>query len=63
MYRNYESPWELQPMVDAAEDRYIDALQSGADEERLLALHDDMWEMRDRLRFAWDDYWFDMEMV
>ena len=63
MYRHYENPYLLQPMVDEAERKFETALATGADEDRLLSLHEDMWELRDRLRFAWDDYEFDMEMA
>lgn len=55
MYRQYENPWSLQERLEAAERALSDAQAAGDDEERLIDLHREVEELRERVNFAWQD--------
>ena len=59
VYRRYENPWNVQEMLRKAGERYEKAIAEGADDERLFDLHEDVEELKDRLRFAWADQEYD----
>ena len=55
MYRQYENPHELELALKRAKDRYNEAIANDEDGEVLLALHDDVEELEQRLNFAIQD--------
>lgn len=52
MYRNYEDPYALEEMLKEAEERL-------AQDPHNEGLQEDIAELRDRVRFAWDDDEYD----
>ena len=59
VYRQYENPWNVQELLRNAEERYEKAIADGADDERLFDLHEDVEELKSRLRIAWADQEYD----
>jgi uncharacterized sporulation protein YeaH/YhbH (DUF444 family) len=60
MYRQYEDPRKLEKMLQDAERRLSDAQASGTDDlDRLIDLHQEVEELRDRVNFAWQDEEYD----
>lgn len=59
MYRRYENPGKVQELLKIAEAKLETAILKGEDEERIFDLHEDVEELKDRLRFAWDDDEYD----
>lgn len=55
MYRRYENPGKVQELLKIAEAKLETAILKGEDEERIFDLHEDVEELKDRLRFAWAD--------
>lgn len=54
MYRQYEDPYKVEELLKEAEAR----LAENPDDDYL---HEEVAELRDRLRFAWDDNEAEME--
>lgn len=59
MYRQYEDPGKLQERLAIAKAKLDAAILKGEDEERIFDLHEDVEELKDRLRFAWADQEYD----
>lgn len=57
MYRSYENPHRLEKLLEEIENEILHT----TDEDRLIDLYTEREEMRDRIRFAWDDDEFDSE--
>lgn len=55
IYRQYEDPYKVQQWLEEAEARYEQAKAEGADEDRLVDLYLDVYALRERLNFAWQD--------
>lgn len=51
MYRHYENPYVLQEQLADLQKEY----ESAVDEDTRIALSCDIAELKDRIRFAWDD--------
>ena len=60
MYRSYEDPLELEEQLKKAEQRLIEARESGND-EAIEAATIEVHELRDRVNFAWQDDEYDAE--
>lgn len=58
MYRQYENPFELEDQLAEARARLEEAYQSG-DEADIESAAQDVAELEDRVRFAWDDDEYD----
>lgn len=57
MYRSYEDPHRLEKLLEEIENEILHT----TDEDRLIDLYIEREEMRDRIRFAWDDDEFESE--
>ena len=55
MYRQYEKPNTLKEALANLKREYQIALENNADEEKLISLHDNIEDMRERLNFAYQD--------
>ena len=53
MYRQYEDPHKVQKWLEDAERRLSDAKARG--DEDIDWLYEEVYELRDRLNFAWQD--------
>lgn len=61
MYRQYENPHELKDRLKELEKEYTKAVGENADEDRLIALSEDIAELKDRINCAWQDDEYDSE--
>lgn len=61
MYRQYENPHELEDRLKELEKEYTKAVGENADEDRLIALSEDIAELKDRINCAWQDDEYDSE--
>lgn len=52
MYRQYEDPWVLEERLKELEARYNEAQFDGEDD---VDLYLEMYELRDRINYAWQD--------
>lgn len=59
MYRRYEDPAKVQTMLEEAEAELEIRRAEGADEDELIDLEIWIYELKDRVRFAWDDDEYD----
>ena len=69
MYRRYEDPWKVEDMLKDAEEKLArikadmdQAENEGGFEflfEAYISAVEDVAELRDRVRFAWDDQEYD----
>ena len=57
MYRQYENPRELEKQRDQLRCVVID---ENTTEDELIALHEELMELNDRINFAWQDEEYDM---
>ncbi len=57
MYRQYENPRTLQERLDALYARRAASI----DEDEIMNLDEDIGELKDRIRFAWDDEEYDCD--
>lgn len=55
MFRNYEDPWMLEDQIKALQVR----IDETTDEDELMWLYEELAELKDRARFAWDDQEYD----
>ena len=55
MYRQYENPYKIERMLDEARAALELAKAEGADEDRIISLHEDVAILEERLNFAWQD--------
>ena len=54
MYRQYEDPYQIERLIEAAEIEMQEAVAMD-DEDRQIALAEELAELNDRLNFAWQD--------
>lgn len=54
MYRQYEDPYQIERLIEAAEIEMQEAVARD-DEDRQIALAEELAELNDRLNFAWQD--------
>lgn len=59
MYRQYEDPYKIQKMLEAAERELEEAKERGDDIESLIDLDNEVESLRERLNFAWQDDEYD----
>lgn len=59
MYRNYENPWELEKQLEAVRFEYNMMVAEGADIETLISVQEEIYELKDRINFAWQDDEYD----
>lgn len=60
MYRQYENPFKVQKMLEAALEEYEKAKQEdGEDWDRLIDLANEVESLRERVNFAWQDEEYD----
>lgn len=60
MYRRYEDPWMLEDRLAEAEVRLENAKDDPTiDDDALIDYYLDVEELKDRVRFAWDDQEYD----
>lgn len=51
MYRQYEDPYKLEDQLKTLQEM----LAEEDDEDRIIALTEDIAELKDRINFAWQD--------
>ena len=62
MYRSYEDPWKLEDELAEMKAEYEDAQQDpDINLEELMDRAQEITEMEERIRFAWDDQEYDLE--
>jgi len=54
VYRQYEDPYQIERLIEAAEIEMQEAVAMD-DEDRQIALAEELAELNDRLNFAWQD--------
>lgn len=59
MYRRYEDPTELEEELKELEAEYKKIPLTPENENRLISLSESIAELKDRIRFAWDDDEYD----
>lgn len=59
MYRQYENPWELEKQLEAVRFKYNMMVAEGADIETLISVQEEIYELKDRINFAWQDDEYD----
>ncbi len=59
MYRQYEDPRNLEKLLAKAEAELEAAKDGGATDEELMWHVLEVEELKDRVRFAWDDEMYD----
>lgn len=52
MYRQYEDPWKLEEQLQELEERYAENMDD-------IDLYLEIYELRDRISFAWQDNEYD----
>ena len=52
MYRQYEDPWKLEEQLQELEERYAENMDD-------VDLYLEIYELRDRINFAWQDDEYD----
>ena len=55
MYRSYENTCKLESLLKQAELDYAKAVAQNADEDILIALSENISDLRERINFAWQD--------
>lgn len=55
MYRQFENPYSLEKKLEELKEAYQKAIESGASEEILISLHEDLTDLEQRINFAWSD--------
>ena len=58
MYRQYEDPGKLEARLKVLQEEREAAILDG-DEDHVIALDEDIAELKERIRFAWDDEEYD----
>ena len=59
MYRQYENPWELEEELARLEYELTIAEYEGASDDELIDIQMAIYEMKDRINFAWQDDEYD----
>ena len=55
MYRQYEDPYKLQVQLKKTEELLAQARMEDWDEEEIYYLQQDIYDLKDRINFAWQD--------
>ena len=58
MYRQYEDPYQIERLIEAAEIEMQEAIAMD-DEDRQISIAEELTELKDRLNFAWQDDEYD----
>lgn len=61
MYRQYENPWELEEELAKLEYELTMAEYEGASDEELADIQISIYEIKDRINFAWQDNEFECD--
>jgi hypothetical protein len=61
MYRQYENPWELEDELAKLEYELTMAEYEGASDEELADIQMSIYEIKDRINFAWQDNEFECD--
>ena len=61
MYRQYENPWELEEELAKLEYELTMAEYEGASDEELTDIQMSIYEIKDRINFAWQDNEFECD--
>ena len=59
-YRAYENPYKLEQMLEEIKKEIKSAIERGADEDDLIDLECEKYDLQERIRFAWADDEADM---
>ena len=59
MYRNYENPYDLEKQLEAVQFEYDMMVAEGAYIETLISVQEEIYELKDRINFAWQDQEYD----
>ena len=59
MYRRYENPYDLEKQLEAVQFEYDMMVAKGADVETLISVQEEIYELKDRINFAWQDDEYD----
>lgn len=59
MFRQYEDPFELQEKLDFLQGELEWAKQVDYDEDYIIDLEMEIYELKDRINFAWQDIEYD----
>lgn len=59
MYRRYEDPHTVAELLENAEMRLESAMATEENDDYIIDLYIEVQELKDRLRFAWDDEAYD----
>lgn len=59
MYRRYENPYDLEKQLEAVQFEYDMMVAEGADIETLISVQEEIYELKDRINFAWQDDEYD----
>ena len=55
MYRRYENPFKLEDRLNEAKKALEERIAEGADMDSLIDYYEDIYDLEERIRFAWDD--------
>ena len=61
MYRQYENPWELEEELAKLEYELTMAEYEGASDEELVDIQMSIYEIKNRINFAWQDNEFECD--
>lgn len=59
MYRRYENPYDLEKQLEAVQFEYDMMVTEGADIETLISVQEEIYELKERINFAWQDDEYD----
>lgn len=59
MYRSYENPYDLERKLEAVQFEYDMMVAEGAPIETLISVQEEIYELKDRINFAWQDDEYD----
>lgn len=59
MYRRYENPYDLEKQLEAIQFEYDMMVAEGAHIETLISVQEEIYELKDRINFAWQDDEYD----
>ena len=59
MYRRYENPYDLEKQLEAVQFEYDMMVAEGADIETLISVQEEIYELKERINFAWQDDEYD----
>ena len=61
MYRQYENPYDLEKQLEAVQFEYDMMVAEGADIETLISVQEEIYDLKNRINFAWqdDEYYHD----